>query len=124
MISSVYGISGVGSSNAYVASKGTLNTMTLVLARALAPNVRVNAVCRGLIKTRWHTARFTGPADYEKFRGKYAESIALGKACSADDVPGVAVGLIEHGDMITGEMIKVDDGAHLGTPWRPLQGKT
>ena len=118
MISSMSGITGVGSSNAYVASKGALNTMTLALARALAPNVRVNAVCPGLIETRWHTARFTNPADYEKFRDRYADSVALGKACSADDVAGVAVGLIEHGDMITGEMIKVDGGAHLGVPWR------
>jgi 3-oxoacyl-[acyl-carrier protein] reductase len=118
MISSMSGITGVGSSNAYVASKGALNTMTLALARSLAPKVRVNAVCPGLIETRWHTARFTNPADYEKFVDKYAENVALGKACSADDVAELAVWLIEHGDMITGEMIKVDGGAHLGPAWR------
>ncbi len=118
MISSMSGITGVGSSNAYVASKGALNTMTLALARALAPSVRVNAVCPGLITTRWHTARFSNPDDYEKFRDKYAENIALGKACSADDVAEVAVWLVEHGDMITGEMIKIDGGAHLGPAWR------
>ena len=118
MISSMSGLTGVGSSNAYVASKGALNTMTLALARALAPNVRVNAVCPGLIVTRWHTARFQNPADYDKFVDKYAENVALGKACSADDVAEVAVWLVEHGDMITGEMIKVDGGAHLGPAWR------
>ena len=118
MISSMSGLTGVGSSNAYVASKGALNTMTLALARALAPNVRVNAVCPGLIETRWHTARFQNPADYDKFVDKYAENVALGKACSADDVAEVAVWLVEHGDMITGEMIKVDGGAHLGPAWR------
>jgi 3-oxoacyl-[acyl-carrier protein] reductase len=118
MISSMSGITGVGSSNAYVASKGALNTMTLALARTLAPMVRVNAVCPGLIETRWHTARFQNPADYDKFVDKYAENVALGKACSADDVAEVAVWLVEHGDMITGEMIKVDGGAHLGPAWR------
>ncbi len=118
MISSMSGITGVGSSNAYVASKGALNTMTLALARALAPSVRVNAVCPGLIETRWHTARFQNPADYDKFVDKYAENVALGKACSADDVAEVAVWLVQHGDMITGEMMKVDGGAHLGPAWR------
>ena len=118
MISSMSGITGVGSSNAYVASKGALNTLTLALARALAPSVRVNAVCPGLITTRWHTARFSNPDDYEKFRDKYAENVALGKACNADDVAEVAVWLIESGAMITGEMIKVDAGQHLGPAWR------
>jgi 3-oxoacyl-[acyl-carrier protein] reductase len=118
MISSMSGITGIGSSNAYVASKGALNTMTLALARALAPSVRVNAVCPGLIETRWHTARFQNSGDYEKFVDKYAENVALGKASTADDVAEVAVWLIEHGDLITGEMIKVDGGAHLGPAWR------
>lgn len=118
MISSMSGITGVGSSNAYVASKGALNTLTLALARALAPSVRVNAVCPGLIETRWHTARFQNPDDYEKFRDKYAENVALGKACSPEDVAAVAVWLVEDGAMITGEMIKVDGGQHLGPAWR------
>lgn len=118
MISSMSGITGVGSSNAYVASKGALNTMTLALARALAPEVRVNAVCPGLIETRWHTARFDNQDDYKKFVEKYEQNVALGKAASADEVAEVAVWLVEHGDMITGEMIKVDGGAHLGPAWR------
>src|ERR1700735_842736 len=44
-VSSVAGISGIGSSVAYAASKGALNTMTYSLARALAPLIRVNTVC-------------------------------------------------------------------------------
>src|SRR5499425_907886 len=57
-ISSVAGISGGGSSVAYAASKGALNTMTLSLARALAPLIRVNAICPGFIGTRWFKDRF------------------------------------------------------------------
>src|SRR6201991_3131461 len=52
-VSSVAGISGVGSSVAYAASKGALNTMTLSLSRALAPLIRVNTVCPGYIDTPW-----------------------------------------------------------------------
>ncbi|MGY4483578.1 3-oxoacyl-[acyl-carrier protein] reductase [Bradyrhizobium sp. LM3.2] len=54
-VSSVAGISGVGSSIAYAASKGALNTMTLSLSRALAPLIRVNTVCPGYIDTPWFT---------------------------------------------------------------------
>jgi 3-oxoacyl-[acyl-carrier protein] reductase len=51
-------------------------------------------------------------------RDKYAENVALGRTCTADDVAQVAMWLVEHGDMTTGEVIKVDGGAHLGPPWR------
>ena len=54
-VSSVAGISGIGSSVAYAASKGALNTITLSLARALAPLIRVNTVCPGYIDTPWFT---------------------------------------------------------------------
>ncbi len=57
-VSSIAGIEGIGSSVAYAASKGALNTMTLSLARALAPEIRVNAVCPGLVATPWFTERF------------------------------------------------------------------
>src|SRR6201986_4173522 len=50
-VSSIAGITGMGSSLAYVASKGGLNAMTIALARALAPLIRVNAVCPGYIDT-------------------------------------------------------------------------
>lgn len=50
-VSSGSGESGYGSSIAYSASKGALNTMTKSLARALAPAVRVNAICPGMVMT-------------------------------------------------------------------------
>src|SRR5260221_8440156 len=50
-VSSVAGISGIGTSIAYAASKGALNTITYSLARALAPLIRVNTVCPGYIDT-------------------------------------------------------------------------
>ena len=40
-ISSIAGVTGIGSSVAYAATKGALNTMTLSLARALAPHPKV-----------------------------------------------------------------------------------
>lgn len=112
-ISSISGVMGIGSSTAYVASKGALNAMTLALARSLAPEIRVNAVCPGLIETRWHLARYN-KEDYAKFKAGYEKTVPLAKAASADDVAEVALWLIEGADLVTGESILVDGGLHLG----------
>ena len=112
-VSSISGVKGIGSSVAYVASKGALNAMTLSLARALAPEIRVNAICPGLIETRWHLSRFS-TEDYAKFKSNYEKSVPLAKAASADDVAEVAVWLLEGAAQVTGETILVDGGLHLG----------
>jgi len=44
---------GMGSSLAYMASKGALNALTIGLARALGPEIRVNAIAPGLVETQW-----------------------------------------------------------------------
>ncbi|HWA13830.1 MAG TPA: glucose 1-dehydrogenase [Burkholderiales bacterium] len=112
-VSSISGVRGIGSSVAYVASKGALNAMTLSLARALGPEIRVNAICPGLIETRWHLSRFS-EADYAKFKANYEKTVPLAKAASADDVAEVAVWLLEGAAQVTGETILVDGGLHLG----------
>jgi len=112
-ISSISGVMGIGSSTAYVASKGALNAMTLALARSLAPAIRVNAVCPGLIETRWHLDRFS-KEEYARFKANYEKTVPLAKAASADDVAEVAIWLIEGADLVTGESILVDAGLHLG----------
>ncbi len=112
-ISSISGVMGIGSSTAYVASKGALNAMTLALARALAPEIRVNAVCPGLIETRWHLDRFDADG-YARFKAGYEKSVPLAKAAAPDDVAEVALWLIEGAALVTGESIFVDSGLHLG----------
>ena len=112
-ISSISGVMGIGSSTAYVASKGALNAMTLALARALAPAVRVNTVCPGLIETRWHKDRFDVEG-YAKFKSDYEKTVPLAKAASPDDIAEVTLWLLEGAGLITGECILVDSGLHLG----------
>src|SRR5579863_4725107 len=84
-VSSVAGISGVGSSIAYAASKGALNTITYSLARALAPLIRVNTVCPGYIDTPWFT-KGRGEAAARQVRDNVVARVPLKVASSAEDI--------------------------------------
>ena len=112
-ISSGSAFSGSGSSIAYAASKGALNTMTLSLARALAPEIRVNAVCPGVMQTRWWREGL-GEDRYQSFIDNYAENSPLKAAGDPEIVADPVVWLLEGAEHVTGETIMVDSGSHLG----------
>jgi len=111
-ISSIAGVSGVGSSVAYAASKGALNTMTLSLARALGPAIRVNAVCPGFVETRWLKSGLG--AMYEQQKRAYRARTPLKSVLQPEDIADAVIWLIEGASKITGELIMVDSGMHLG----------
>ncbi len=111
---SIAGVTGIGSSVPYAASKGALTTMTLSLARALAPKIRVNAVCPGFIDTPWFE-RSMGADSLERLRASIAGSVPLKVASKAEDIAASAVFLGSPASRhITGETLLVDAGAHLG----------
>jgi len=112
-VSSIAGALGIGSSVAYIASKGALNAMTLYFARALAPEVRVNAVCPGLITTRWFVDGL-GQDGFEKVKENFEASAPLGHASTAEDIAGTVLWLIEGAPTMTGELLLLDSGVHLG----------
>ena len=112
-VSSIAGALGIGSSIPYVASKGAVNAMTLHLARALAPEIRVNAVCPGLITTRWFVDGI-GQEAADKLRAQYERTVPLGRACSAEDVAEAVIWLVDAARTVTGELILLDSGMHLG----------
>jgi 3-oxoacyl-[acyl-carrier protein] reductase len=112
-VSSIAGALGIGSSVAYIASKGALNAMTLYFARALAPEVRVNAVCPGLITTRWFVDGI-GQDAADRLRAGYEAIAPLGTASRSDDVADAIVWLIEGARTVTGELLLLDGGMHLG----------
>jgi len=115
-VSSVAGALGVGSSIPYIASKGAINAMTLHLARALAPVVRVNAVCPGLITTGWFV-RAVGEQAYEAGLKRYEATVPLQRACSREDVAEAIVWLVDGAKTVTGELLMLDSGMHLaGAP--------
>lgn len=112
--SSIAGVAGIGSSVPYAASKGAMNTMTLSLARALAPKIRINAVCPGFIDTPWFD-KGVGAERAQKMREGAAANTPLKAASSAEDIAAAAVFLASPASRhVTGETLLVDAGTHLG----------
>jgi 3-oxoacyl-[acyl-carrier protein] reductase len=112
--SSIAGIKGIGSSVPYAASKGAMNTMTLSLARALAPKIRVNAVCPGYIDTGWFGRTMDAQA-HERMAQGVAASTPLRVASKPEDIAGTAVFLASPASRhMTGELLIIDAGTHLG----------
>ncbi|MFA5915018.1 MAG: SDR family oxidoreductase [Burkholderiales bacterium] len=111
-VSSIAGKNGMGSSMAYAASKGALNTLTMSLARVLGPEIRVNAVCPGMVDTKWLREGY-GPR-YAAIEARYRQGTPLGRPGTPEEVAAVIVWLIEGADLVTGETIMVDSGMHMG----------
>lgn len=107
-VSSVAAMTGSGSSIAYCATKAGLNTMTKSLARVLAPEVRVNAVCPGPINSRWIKQ---GNPDWD-----VAEMVAdfpIPKASEPDDIADAVLFFSAGTTMATGQVLGVDGGQTL-----------
>lgn len=112
-VSSIAGVTGIGSSIAYAASKGALNTMTLSLARVLGPEIRVNTICPGFIQGRW-LRQGMGDEAYTAALAQQEKTTPLRRAGTPEDMAQVAVWFLEGADHVTGEFLIVDGGAHLG----------
>ena len=103
-ISSLAAVSGVGSNVAYCASKAALNTMTVSLARALAPAVRVVSISPGLVDTD-----FIKGLDPE-WRQEQAKRTPLGRLASPEDVGRAVLAVATMLSYSTGCIISVDGG--------------
>ena len=104
-VSSVAGLSGDGSSIAYAASKGALNTMTKSLARALGPEIRVNAVCPGPVDTRWLRAVMS-PEELEKRTAHFP----MQRPALPEDIADAVFYLATGTSLTTGQCLVVDGG--------------
>jgi 3-oxoacyl-[acyl-carrier protein] reductase len=101
---SVAGLGAVGSSIAYGASKAALINMTKNLARALAPEVRVNAIAPGLVDSPW-----TKSWPEEKKR-RHAETTLIPRLVLPADIAEAMLFLAAGGAMVTGQTLAVDGG--------------
>ena len=116
-ISSVAAVLGTGSSVAYAASKAALETMSMSLARVLGPEIRVNVVAPGYVKTPWQVAAH-GQAGADDLEQKYASVAPLRTAVEAEDVAETIAWLLEGARRISGDIIYVDAGMHIASPRR------
>lgn len=111
-VASTAGITGMGSSIPYCASKAALINMTMALARALAPRVRVNAVAPGFITGRWLQDGL-GNA-YESIKKDWQGRAPLERVCDPPDVAAAILSLITGSDLVTGQTLVCDGGMTIG----------
>jgi 3-oxoacyl-[acyl-carrier protein] reductase len=102
-VTSVAGLQGHGSSIPYAASKAAVNCMTRSLARAFAPDVRVNAVAPGPVLTRWL-------ADHMEQVERSLLSTPMRRASAPEDIADVIAFLALGTGLMTGQVVVVDGG--------------
>lgn len=110
--SSIAGLSGVGSSAAYAASKGAVIALTLSMARALAPAIRVNAIAPGYVAGGL-PSRVLDPDALAAVEARYLETQPLKRLLQPDEVAALTLFLVNGPVGITGEIIRIDNGLHL-----------
>ncbi|MCC6473650.1 MAG: SDR family oxidoreductase [Burkholderiales bacterium] len=114
-VSALAALTGSGSCIAYAASKAALNSLTVTLARALGPQIRVNAVCPGFVKSRW-MEQGLGSERYASALRKTEANAPLRAASTPQDVAEPIVWLLEAARHVTGELLMVDAGFRLARP--------
>jgi 3-oxoacyl-[acyl-carrier protein] reductase len=106
-ISSIAGVTAMGSNVAYCASKAALDSMTKSLARALAPEIRVVSVSPGLVDTD-----FVKNLD-KKWRDEQALRTPLRRLATADEIGAATLSVATHLKYSTGCIIAIDGGRPL-----------
>lgn len=104
-VSSLAGVRPTGSSIPYATSKAALNHLTRLLANALAPTVRVNAVAPGLIATPW-------TEDWQDMHEAVEARAPLQRVGTPEDIAEVCLSLLA-AEYVTGEVVIADGGIHL-----------
>jgi len=91
---------------AYAASKGAVMTMTRGLAKELGPDIRVNAICPGMIDTDFHNV-FTKP----EVRTHVANAAPVKREGVPDDIANLAYFLAsDQSAFITGGNFDINGG--------------
>ena len=106
-VASVAGVRPTGSSVPYAASKAALNHMTVLLAKVVGPEVRVNAVAPGLVDTPW-------TAEWDVVREVVRQVAPLRRSGQPDDVAEIVVALARAA-YVTGQVVVVDGGLSIAT---------
>ncbi|MFL5335949.1 MAG: oxidoreductase, partial [Geminicoccaceae bacterium] len=76
------------------------------------PEIRINIASPSGVDTRW-MPRLIGDAAWAQSRARTAETGALRRTTTAEDVAEVLVALITNADMVTGQNVNIG-GTHFG----------
>lgn len=106
-VASVAGVRPTGSSIPYAASKAALNHMTVLLAKVVGPEVRVNAVAPGLVDTPW-------TEDWDVVREVVRQVAPLKRSGQPEDVAEVVLALAQAA-YVTGQVVVIDGGLSIAT---------
>lgn len=104
-LGSIAGQTGLGSSLPYAVSKAAVHGLTKSLARALAPNIRVNCIVPGAVATRWWSGR-------EEQMQRLAPHLLLQQISTPENIASMICAALEQ-EAMTGQIITVDSGQTL-----------
>lgn len=104
-LGSIAGQTGLGSSLPYAVSKAAVHGLTKSLAKALAPDIRVNCIVPGAVATRWWDGR-------EAQMNKLAPRLLLKRISTPEDIASMICAALEQ-EAMTGQIIMVDSGQAL-----------
>ncbi|WNS46901.1 SDR family oxidoreductase [Paenibacillus sp. MMS20-IR301] len=104
-LGSIAGNTGNGSSLPYAVSKAAVHGLTRSLARALAPEIRVNCVAPGAVATRWWAGR-------EEQMHRLAPNLLLQRIAAPEDIAVFICSALAQ-EAMTGQIITVDSGQTL-----------
>ncbi len=109
------GINGYAGTTAYCASKGAIVNLTRSMAMELAPQVRVNAVCPGVVDTDMARKGFAIEGDEERGMAQQRNSYPLQRVATAEEIASAILYLAsDDARFITGESLVIDGGATVG----------
>ena len=109
-ISSIGGITPEAGIGIYSVSKAAIQNMTQAMAQDWgADNIRINAICPGLIRTKFSEALWSN----EKILDRFLKHTPLGRAGESDEVAGLAVFLASDASSYCSGGIYMVDGGYL-----------
>lgn len=111
-VASVAGLIGVGSSVAYACSKAAMLALNQSMARNLGPQIRVNAVCPGMVEGEW-LQEGLGEETYALVKTHYETQARTGKVMTAATVAENIWFFADSAPNVTGEQLLLDGGATL-----------
>ena len=92
----------------YAASKAAVVNLTKTLARALAPEIRVNAVAPGWVEGEWMEHALG--ENYQRLMERRASHTPMRQVVTPEDVAEVVLSLVLTSRLVTGEVVVIDGG--------------